>query len=82
MSVMMKEDSKYLNNAVVSKSKARLFRELTWIVMQSSNYIKTMPEVDYDQLESKKVYLPFKQNSYSNATWVNQESKILYVDNS
>jgi len=29
MSVMMKEDSSYLDNAVVSKSKARLFRELT-----------------------------------------------------
>lgn len=76
MSVMMKEDSSYLNNAVVSKSKAKLFRELTWLVMQSSNYIKGMPEVDQDQLNFKKVYLPFKENSYSVATWVNHECKL------
>lgn len=60
MSVMMKEDSSYLNNAVVSKSKKSLFKELTCMVMQSSNYIKTLPEVDLNQLDAKKVLLQNK----------------------
>lgn len=60
MSVMMKEDSSYLNNAVVSKSQAILFKELTCMVMQSSNYIKSLPEVDHQQLAQKKVFLPYK----------------------
>lgn len=63
MSVMMKEDSSYVNNAVVPKSKALLFKELTCMVMQSSNYIKTLPEVDLAQLESKKVKLPEFKNA-------------------
>mmetsp|Transcript_38461 Transcript_38461/g.44076 ORF Transcript_38461/g.44076 Transcript_38461/m.44076 type:complete len:105 (+) Transcript_38461:226-540(+) len=64
MSVMMKEDASYLDNAVVSKSKAKLFKELTCIVMQSSNYIKTLPEVDEAQL-AKKVCLPYTKDHQS-----------------
>lgn len=75
MSVMMKEDSSYLNNAVVSKSKASLFRELTCMVMQSSNYIKTLPEVDLDQVEAKKVYLP-PCDKFEKADSVNQQGRV------
>lgn len=55
LTLMANEDSDYQNNAVVSKSKAALFKEMTCMVMQSSNYIKTLPEVDFDQLNKKKV---------------------------
>lgn len=65
MSIMMMEDSSYFNNAVVSKSKASLFKELTCMVMQSSNYIKTLPQVDFEEIEKKKVLLPFKNSSRS-----------------
>lgn len=74
MSVMMKEDSSYLNNAVVSKSKKSLFKELTWMVLQSSNYIKTLPEVDLNQLDAKKVLLQNK--AFGNPSeWVNHKRK-------
>ena len=61
---MMKEDSQYSENVVVSKSKAALFKELTCMVLQSSNYIKTLPEVDLEQLASKSLDLPCV-NSFS-----------------
>ena len=74
MSVMMKEDSSYLNNAVVCKSKKSLFKELTCMVMQSSNYIKTLPEVDLSQLDAKKVSLQNKVFG-STSAWVNHNRK-------
>ena len=67
MSVMMKEDSQYGKNEVVCKSKAALFKELTCMVMQSSSYIKTLPEVDLLQLEQKKVLL-CKNSSQGNTS--------------
>lgn len=63
MSVMMNDESSYLNDQVYSKSKASLFKELTCMVMQSSHYIKSLPEVNYMQIEQKKVNLPYKINS-------------------
>lgn len=72
---MNKDDFSYQNNAVVNKSQALLFREHTCMVMQSSHLIKSLPEVDPEQLESKKVFLEQKFSSLYNG--VNQESKHL-----
>lgn len=58
MSAMMKEDASYFHDLVVNKSKRELYKELTCMVMKSSHYIKSLPEVDYLQLASKKVNLP------------------------
>lgn len=48
--------------------------------MQSSNYIKTLPEVDLSQLDAKKVFLQNKVFG-STSAWVNHKRKFsaLYV---
>ena len=67
---MMNEESQYPQNTMLQDSKAHQFKELTWTVMQSSHYIKTLPEVDLEQLERKKVSLPYLRNYTSvNPNW-------------
>mmetsp|Transcript_17685 Transcript_17685/g.15600 ORF Transcript_17685/g.15600 Transcript_17685/m.15600 type:complete len:95 (+) Transcript_17685:156-440(+) len=43
--------------------------------MQSSHVIKTLPEVDVEQLEKKKIFLPYKGSNDSSATSVNCECR-------
>ena len=66
MSIMMKEDSPYSKHNGILESKAALFKEHTCIVMKSSHFIKSLPEVDHEQLERKKICLPFKKSSIQN----------------
>lgn len=58
LSVKIQEDTFFPNNAVVSESQKLLYKELTCMVMQSSNYVKSLPKADLVQLEKKKVFLP------------------------
>jgi hypothetical protein len=58
LSVKIQEDTFFPNNAVVSESQKLLYKELTCMVMQSSNYVKTLPKPDLVQIEQKKVNLP------------------------
>lgn len=75
--VMMNEESSYQNTQVYSKSKASLIKELTCMVMQSSHYIKSLPEVDLQKIHEKKVFLPYTK---SNNCGTNLKSIIFDMD--